>query len=100
MSKLVGDFMDPHGESSFLVLLNVSCPGKNSENWKKMSDNNNAKVTGLIPLLANAFAGQMIFCLNQVHGQNSFVQYEKIAAPELRRRQVRKLVDILYGLSS
>ena len=48
----------------------------------------------------NALAGQMIFCLNQVHGQNSFVQYEKIAAPELRRRQVRKLVDILYGLSS
>ena len=41
VSKLVGDFMDPHGESSFLFLLNVSCPGKNSENWEKIRDDNN-----------------------------------------------------------
>jgi len=84
VSKLVGDFLDPRG--------------KNRRNWKLMNDDNNVFGShqvrqSLESFLEKALQSRVLepkelFVRAEVHSQNSFMQYEKIAIPEVRRRQV------------
>jgi len=84
VSKLVGDFLDPRG--------------KNRRNWQLMNDDNNVYGSHQIRQSLEAFIEKALqsrvlnpkelFVRAEVHSQNSFVQYEKIAIPEVRRRQV------------
>lgn len=84
VSRLVGDFLDTKG--------------KNRRNWQLMNRNNNIFGSHQVRLSLEAFAEKALqsrvlepkelVVRAEVHSQNSFVQYEKIAIPEVRRRQV------------
>jgi len=84
ISKLVGDFLDPRG--------------KNKRNWKLMNSDNDIfgghqVRQSLEDFTEKALQNRVLqpkelFVRAEVHSKNSFVQYEKIAIPEVRRRQV------------
>eukprot|EP00090_Calanus_glacialis_P035198 TRINITY_DN60141_c0_g1_i1.p1 TRINITY_DN60141_c0_g1~~TRINITY_DN60141_c0_g1_i1.p1 ORF type:complete len:923 (-),score=185.92 TRINITY_DN60141_c0_g1_i1:73-2841(-) len=84
VSKLVGDFLDTKG--------------RNRRNWKLMNDDNNVFGSHQVRQSLEAFTEKALqsrvlepkelSVRAEIHSQNSFVQYEKIAIPEVRRRQV------------
>ena len=84
VSRLIGDFLDPNG--------------KNHENWELVNEDNNIEGSheirkSLASYVARSLERRVLepgelFARAEVHSENSFVQYEKIANPEVRRRQV------------
>jgi len=84
VSQLVGDFMDPLG--------------RHAEGWAAINRDNDAAGAHAIreslegfattALLARVLEPKESVVQAEVHSANSFLQYEKVAAPEVRRRQL------------
>jgi len=84
VSRLVGDFMDPKGA--------------HAQGWQMMNRDNdeagahalrlNLEQFGLKALLARILQPKESSVGAEVHSENSFVQYEKMAPAEVRKRQV------------
>ena len=84
VSRLIGEFLDPNG--------------KNHEKWELVNDDNNIEGSHEVRKSLESYVARSLerrvlepgelFARAEVHSENSFVQYEKIANPEVRRRQV------------
>ena len=84
VSKLIGEFLDTKG--------------KNKRSWQLINNDNNIFGSHQIrksledftekALQSRVLEPKELFVRAEVHSPNSFIQYEKIAIPEVRRRQV------------
>ena len=84
VSRVIGEFLDP--------------AGKNHEKWEMVNEDPDIPGSHQVRHTLEVFVSKAIqnrvlspgelFARAEVHGENSFVQYEKIANPEVLRRQV------------
>ena len=84
MSRIVGDFLDTDG--------------KNKKNWEQLVEDNDAYGSHKVrrhledytetTLQRRVLEENEMFVRAEVHSENSFVQYEKIAGKEARRREI------------
>ena len=77
VSRLIGEFLDPNG--------------KNHEKWELVNDDNNIEGSHEVRKSLESYVARSLerrvlepgelFARAEVHSENSFVQYEKIANP-------------------
>ena len=94
VSRLIGEFLDPNG--------------KHHEKWELVHEDHDIEGSHEVRKSLESFVSKSLemlvldpgelFSRTELHSQNSFFQFEKIANPEVRRRQVYEEETFLFPM--